>query len=67
MSDLDRLASALAAAIRRRHALDELAERGDSVPAQITAATEIEIRHAETALGRARATIAERVTHASQA
>jgi hypothetical protein len=42
----------LAAAIQRRHELDDLARDGHTVPAQVTRETEEEIREAEVQLVR---------------
>jgi hypothetical protein len=53
---LGAFASKLAEAIARRHLLTQIAERGESVPAQITRDSEAQIRAAELALVRARRT-----------
>jgi hypothetical protein len=60
LAELGSLGRALAAAIQRRHELDQIAECGDSVPAQITRDSEAQIRAAELALVRAQSGLAER-------
>lgn len=49
------LADALAAALARRRHLDEVAEAGDAVPAELAADAEREVRRAEAAVVRERA------------